>query len=258
MGFENSPVTRAQFKALVDSQVPQVKVVSWADGTDEEIVAMVAAADAGKIRLADHWKVGDTRKVKLAAMDYKVYGPAYDAQTVEFTLMNVGGKELVGGGECSFVVGMKDCLNKAGSLSDYMTNGYWGAFSRRKWCNETFRVAIPSSIRAIFKQFKCAFSNYNGTYSATTNDYFALPSEREISGRDSDSSDPVALRQFDWYRTSSNREKHIKPGASGDLYWTRSASPSGGSAYFLACLGTSGFTSDFVNEEHGISPFGVI
>ena len=37
-------------------------IVTWAGGTDEEIVKMVQLADEGKINLADYWTVGDERQ----------------------------------------------------------------------------------------------------------------------------------------------------------------------------------------------------
>lgn len=48
-----------------DIGVYNLNLVSWADGADEDIVAMVAAADAGKINLLDYWNYGDERKVTL-------------------------------------------------------------------------------------------------------------------------------------------------------------------------------------------------
>lgn len=44
------------------------KIVSWANGTDEEIAAMVDAAERGEIDLTDYWTAGDTRTVHLDAM----------------------------------------------------------------------------------------------------------------------------------------------------------------------------------------------
>jgi hypothetical protein len=43
------------------------KVVTWSAGTDEEIVNMVGAADAGLLKLSDYWTVGDTRSISLSA-----------------------------------------------------------------------------------------------------------------------------------------------------------------------------------------------
>ena len=51
-----------------------LKVVTWADGTDEEIADMVKAADKGLIKLSDYWAVGQQRKVKLSPMGSEVTG----------------------------------------------------------------------------------------------------------------------------------------------------------------------------------------
>lgn len=67
-----------------------VKIVTWADGTDEEIVAMVEAADKGEINLADHWKVGDERVVHLSAMAATEVEESHVAQDVVFVLMHMG------------------------------------------------------------------------------------------------------------------------------------------------------------------------
>ena len=54
------------------SQLARIKIgptiVPWSTGTDEQIAAMVAAAEAGEINLSDYWSAGDTRTVQLSAM----------------------------------------------------------------------------------------------------------------------------------------------------------------------------------------------
>ena len=95
-----------------------VKIVEWNNGTDEEICNMVAAADEGKINLADYWAVGNTRTVQLSAIaaTYNQYiaggggvRESHAAQTVELVLMHAGGYDLntavaSGRSKCSFVV----------------------------------------------------------------------------------------------------------------------------------------------------------
>ena len=44
---------------------PPLKIVTFADGTDEEIAAMLEAHYAGDIDIEDYWNVGDTRKIHL-------------------------------------------------------------------------------------------------------------------------------------------------------------------------------------------------
>ena len=72
-----------------------VKIVTWADGTDEEIVAMVKAADEGLIDLKDYWNIGDARKVMLSETESYEWYTSHSRQEAEFVLMNAGGKDLV-------------------------------------------------------------------------------------------------------------------------------------------------------------------
>ena len=215
-----------------------VKIVTWADGTDEEIVAMVEAADKGEINLADHWKVGDERVVHLSAMAATgVYGveDSHVAQDVTFVLMNGGGKTLStpiasGRTTCSFIVGQKNGLANEGYMnSTDTTSGGWNSCARRTWCNEIYYNAIPSSIRSIFKKHKNITANGESTTTVTSDDYFALPAEKEVFGSNTyaNSTAEASLTQFTYYATSSNRIK--KGGDSGSIgfWWERSPSIAG-------------------------------
>ena len=91
--------------------VKLVKIVTWAGGTDKEIVAMVEAADQGVINLSDYWAVGDIRTVQLSAMSATGVGESHVAQQVDLVLLHAGGYDLnaavaSGRTKCSFVVGL--------------------------------------------------------------------------------------------------------------------------------------------------------
>ena len=80
-------------KTYTTSQAITVKmyeIVTWAAGTDEQIVRMVAAADRGEINLADYWAVGDERQVTLSAMDAtEEASESHAEQTVTLVLMAI-------------------------------------------------------------------------------------------------------------------------------------------------------------------------
>lgn len=247
---------------------PTVEIVSWADGTDEQIAALVAAADAGQIDLETDagWKVGDTRTVSLSAMGKSgTYNnvtwnvnESHIAQDVEFVLMNKGGKTLNDGTECHFIVGMKNCLNPAGHMnSTRIINGGWESCARRTWCNGAFYQAIPSALRSIFKQFKNVTATGTGSNSTTSTDYFALPSEKEVFGSVShaNSSAESSNSQFTWYATSANRIKRV----SGSTYGWWERSPAASHSDSFCEVDASGITSyGFANFNYGLSPFGCI
>ena len=130
-----------------------IPIVSWADGTDDQIVAMVYAASYGWINLADYWHVGDERTVHLSAMSEIQYliDESHSAQDVKFVILNKGGKILSNGKECNFIVGLKNSLKEKGYMNSSNTNsGSWNGCARRTWCNSTFRNSIPITLASIF------------------------------------------------------------------------------------------------------------
>ena len=250
-------------------------LVTWAGGTDEEIVKMVQLADEGKINLSDYWAVGDIRTVQLSAMSATGVGESHAAQQVDLVLMHAGGYDLnaavaSGRTKCSFVVGLKDSLAKSGYMNATDTNaGSWEGSARRTWCNSVYKNAIPNTLQPIFKQFKTITAEtYNGTTLKTSLDYFALPAAKEIFGGDTASSAGSAtsysnltefnsLFQFDYYKTTSNRVKKLGKTGSANPWWERSPDYHN-SRYFCRVGGDGGANSSSANYARGLAPFGCI
>ena len=244
---------------------PPLKIVTWADGTDAEIVAMVNAADNGEINLADYWHVGDERQVTLSAMEATGVNETHAEQTVTFVLMNAGGKTLAnatpsGRTECSFIVGMKNGLAERGMMNpDNINNGGWEACPRRTWCNEVFRNAMPSTLRDIFKQHLNVTANGSSNTTATSTDYFALPAEKEAFGSNTyaNSTAEANLTQFEYYKTSANRIK--KTGDSGSAYaWWERSPYSGYSGDFCSVSPDGSANSNGASSARALAPFGCI
>lgn len=247
-----------------------VDIVSWADGTDEQIVAMVNAADEGKINLADYWSVGDERQVTLSAMSATGVGESHVEQTVTFVLMNAGGKTLAnatpgGRTECSFIVGMKNGFangtsGEFGYMNSSNTNsGGWEASARRTWCNDVFRNAIPSTLRNIFKQHLNVTANGSSSTTATSTDYFALPAEKEVFGSvpNANSTAETNLTQFEYYKTSANRIKKTGDSGSAGSWWGRS--PCSGVSNLFCSVGSVGNAGgDLASDTRLLAPFGCI
>lgn len=258
---ENGVTKTASFTVSVS-----VKTVTWANGTDEEIVAMVEAADQGVINLSDYWAVGDIRTVQLSAMSATGVGESHAAQQVDLVLMHAGGYDLnaavaSGRTKCSFVVGLKDSLTEAGYMNSSNTNsGSWNGSARRTWCNNVFRNAIPSTLRAIFKQFKTVTAQtYNGSTNQTSVDYFALPAEREIFDARNycNQTEYNALFQFDYYKTASNRVKKLgKTGTASD-WWERSPRYDN-STSFCRVDSNGSANGNRASTTNGLAPFGCI
>ena len=234
------------------------KIVGWADGTDEEVAAMVAAADAGKINLSDYWHEGDERTVHLSAMSATGVGESHAAQDVQMVLSDPGHFTLSNGKKCSFVVLQKDCLKETGYMNSYSTsNGGWNGCARRTWCNSVYRNAIPSTLRGIFKQFKVRTANGTGSAVTESTDWFSLFSEKEVFGSTTyaNSSAEANNSQLTWFKTSSNRIK--KANGSAIHWWERS--PLSSNSYSFCYASRSGYADwNGANLSYGLAPFGCI
>ena len=242
------------------------EIVSWADGTDEQIAALLAAADEGRVDLVQdaHWAVGDVRTVQLSAMAATGVGETHAAQSVQLVLSHAGataGISRVDGGTIHFQVDMKDALVEKGYMNSSNTNaGSWEGSARRTWCNEVFYNALPATLKAIFKQMKVkSAETYNGSTVKETSDYFALRAEKEIFGSRSNSNqtEADALAQVTWYATAANRVKKTGTSGSADYWWERSPRSSNSSTF---CYVSSSGSADYhsASSAYGLAPFGCI
>ena len=237
-----------------------VKIVTWADGTDEEIVAMVKAADKGLIDLKDYWNIGDARKVMLSETESCEWYTSHSRQEAEFVLMNAGGKDLVTATEsgrttCSFVVGLKDCLKEEDKINKEDTNkGGWENSDIREWCNDGFVQSIPQSLQTIFKNFVNA-THTDGKIVETV-DLFALPSEAEVYGSTRYSVQGEGT-QFEFYKNPFNRIKCLGSGEYQATWWGRSPHSSY-STYFCIVHSNGGASYTNASDTYGLAPFGCI
>lgn len=256
---------------------------SWSDGTDEEIVSALEAHYNDEIDLTEYWAVGDERIVTLNNMpasngEYQKY-----SQPVAFVLMNVGGKTLTtpinGHTECAFVVGQKDLFAKysgsvtGGPIHSSSTTINWGNCNKRSYCNNYYYSAIPSSIKSIFKQFKNQQSGPWGTAVEETDDYIALPSEKEIFGTTTyaNNNAETNLTQFEYYKTSENRiKKQFKDYSNiedfwddpswweAQSYWTRTRADRDSPQKYVYIHNSGGASTAAVTTGYNWAPFGVI
>lgn len=263
--FNNSKKNAQEITPVVErdeyrSTEAPVKIVTWADGTDEEIVAMVKAADEGLIDLKDYWNIGDARKVMLSETESYEWYTSHSRQEAEFVLMNAGGKNLVTATEsgrttCSFIVGLKDCLKEEDKINKEDTNkGGWENSDIREWCNDGFAQSIPQSLQTIFKNFVNA-THTDGKIVETV-DLFALPSEVEVYGGVRYSAQGEGM-QFEFYKNPLNRIKCLGPGGHQASWWERSPLSSL-SAYFCLVYSYGSANYHYASNTRGLAPFGCI
>ena len=248
------------FKSNVLETQHDLKIVTFADGTDEQIAAMLEAHYNGEIDIHEYWNVGDERVVHLSAMEATGVREAHAEQDVTMVLMNAGGKILSDGTtECAFIVGQKNCLLSAGYMNITSINsGGWKDCARRTWCNSVYYNAIPSGFRAMLKQFTNKSGKGSGSSSGVDNtlDYCALPAEVEIFGSRTYSVAGEGA-QFKYYETSANRIKKTGDSGSAIRWWERSPY-SGDSTSFCYIHLNGEANANTANTGYGLAPFFVI
>ena len=222
----NTTVQINEFNITINKTLSFLTIVTFSDGTDEEILAMVQAHYDDKIKLSDYWAIGDTRTVTLSAMSATYVGESHSSQDVQLTIIDFDHDDLVtpinGKTKAAISVQLKNCLNTKGYMNSSNTNsGGWEESARRKWCNDIFYNAIPSILRNGIKQvIKKNYKVYNSNNITTTSDYCFLLSETEIFGEKKYSIDSTEGTQYEYYKTSSNRIKQVS--GSNYYWWERS------------------------------------
>lgn len=242
-------------------------IVDWKDGankgTDEQIKAMIDAADAGKINLSDYWSVGDERTVHLSAM---TAGDGLDTaqpeQDVVLVLMDTGihsGYKDVNNKTINFVWGQKNCLSGYGRMNTSNTNsGSWNGCAMRTDLNNKYYSALPATFRSCLKQFNVITAQvYNGSTNQTSQDYISLFAEKEVFGTttNSNTTEAAALSQIEYYKTTSNR---IKKRNGSNYYWWERSPYSSGAGTFCG-VGSGGNAGGYdASGTLGVAPFGCI
>ena len=264
----------------------KLKIVSWADGTDEEIAAMIAASDQGIINLTDYWSVGDERKVYLSTMNSQTYLPeSHTEQEVTHVLVAADTGVQDSSNPCynysyvtatsgrtypSFIVQQKDGFMdlfsrqaELGVMNVSSTNvGGWDACNRRTWCNDVYRNALPSIYKDCFKQVKVKTVN-GGDSSATlveSDDYFFLPAECEVASVSTGSRliEINALSKWPYYLDVQNRFKK-KDSSSFGAWWLRTPYKDTSNSFaFITTSSSAGTTHGGSQMEIIIAPAGCI
>ena len=222
-----------------------LKIVTFADGTDAEITKMIEAHYAGKINIGDYWAVGDKRTIHHNAMDATGVSESHKANDYVYVIIGIEHDDLVAtiNGKTKAAITIQtermlyldtvseynnsyDTSHECGYMNSAGTNsGGWEGCARRKWCNSVYKGCLPPYIQNMMKQVKKLTSA--GGWSSmieTSNDYAFLPSEIEVL-------DSVGYsftgegEQYQYFKNATaNRYK--KPRFSSNYvsgyYWTRS------------------------------------
>lgn len=209
-----------------------LKIVTFANGTDEEILDMIEAHYANKINIRDYWAVGDKRTVHLSAMSATGVGESHREQDVQMAIADFDHDELTttinGHTEAAVTLTQVDCLMDANNASNPVNggnnteNGYmnstdtniggWKDCARRTWCNNVYFNALPATIKNAVKSVnkETSVGNQSPTIQTTEDKVFLL-SEIEIYGTNLHGNTGGSFIgegwQYTYYRTTSSRVK---------------------------------------------------
>ena len=206
------------------------------------------------IDIHDYWTVGDTNG--YLQFDYPLYEGDTNTtdrmNTTELVLLNVGGKELAepinGHTECAFIIGFTDMMNYyKSSYSHYNADlvgidtnasdpesytGNWSTCTLRTYFNTDFKGKMYQEDSSgkhyypdgFFKKFKnISSSDVANTGIVETEDFFSIPSEKELFGTTTLDNETVEqdLFQFDWYKDTTNLIPRTGLSGYGTLPWMR-------------------------------------
>lgn len=223
----------------------ELKIVTFADGTDAEIARMIKAHYAGKINIGEYWAVGDKRTIHHNTMDATGVSESHKANDYAYVIIGIEHDDLVtainGKAKAAITIQTErllyldttteynnslDASHECGYMnSSDMNSGGWEGCERRTWCNNVYKKCLPAYVQSMMKQVK-KLTSVGGQSSTikTSNDYAFLLSEIEIFGNISYSFGGEGTQYQYFKNATANRYKSPRTSdsyASG-IWWERS------------------------------------
>lgn len=261
---------------LLGEPEEDLKIVTFADGTDAEIEKMIEAHYTGKINIGDYWAVGDKRTIHHNAMDATGVSESHRANDYAYVIIGIEHDDLVTAinskTKAAITIQTERMLyldttteynssydesHECGCINSSSTNsGGWEDCERRTWCNNVYKKCLPTYIQNMMKQVKKLTSA--GSRSSTikiSNDYAFLLSEIEVFGSTTYSYAGEG-NQYQYFKNATaNRYK--KPRSSSNhvsgYYWGRSPYSSSGNKFCHVNVSGNSYYSD-VSNTYGIVP----
>lgn len=178
------------------------KIVTFKDGTDEEIAAMLKAHYKGKINISDYWAVGNTRTIRLNSVaNPKGSGSAWAAQNITIVITEINHHDLatpIGTRtKAAITCQTREVVNNNINSYDDYKNGHiyfnlksayvtdpskvhWSAIGMRTWSNDAFfNTAMPTGIKNMIKPIKHNVLSTRGCSGTTNNGKPAIKTTEE-------------------------------------------------------------------------------
>lgn len=183
------------------------KIVSFSNGTDQEIFDMIQGVYAGLYTLDDIkavWSVGDTRKIKIDAIPSYDGSEAHREQYITVAIAGFGIDPLENPvdwshnavvtlvqvdclmdrkSELKLDIGYNNAENGVINTNSNVKTG-WSGCERRNWCNTLYFNSLPAiwqqNIKSVVKS--TVVEGYNdASHTETTIDKIFLPSATEVN-----------------------------------------------------------------------------
>lgn len=263
-----------------------LQIVTFANGTDAEIKAMLDAYYADEITWAEMgWAVGDTRTIHLNSRSAPNPNSDITLAAEDITVVIVGhdhhdlATAINGHTKACISVQFREALGSTahngkdgtiyvnGDSSNDMTFTKWSNLYMRTYLNSTLLGAIPTGdFKSAIKQSKhYRHTNYNDSNAEQVIDTLFLPSYAEIFGTTSYAyyppTSPTEGTQLPYYETASNRIKYANNNgeSSGNAiyWWVGSASSyyTSSNGYYWCRVHANGtLNDDSGHDARGVAP----
>ncbi len=234
-----------------------VKLVPFAFGTDEEIAAMIDAANEGLIDLQTDglWRVGDSRTIHIDAWTGGG-SVSHSAQDLSIAIAQFGDYNECG---CVMQFDFEALTTEAQRMNATNTNvGGYGATEMFTTSLPALVDALPAWLKSRLKTFAVLTSKGNSSseIESVAGNKLALRSEVEVLNTHSISADGEG-ELIELYRYGGNRAKTYTGSSSNSYYWFRSPYKSG-SQYFVSYSSNSASPTQASSTTQRIAPFGCL
>ena len=169
-------VTSSSDVFMVNIELSEDDIVSFADGTWSQISKMLDMHYAGIIDIADYWSVGDEREITIDEITQEeittsMSTTVFEHQLAQQQIITIIGfnhdileTPINGFDKACVTLQLKDCLNVKGKLHQ-KSGGYacsWYKKGRHIWLENNFRKALPSKLQSLIKITTHPIGTYGG------------------------------------------------------------------------------------------------
>jgi hypothetical protein len=235
-----------------------VEIVSWANGTDEQITAMIQAAHRGDIDLQTDggWAVGDKRSITIGA--FTAGGKSHAQQTIDIVITSFDDY-----GSCGCVLQFDFVQTLSNALRIHTGSMHrWATCEMNTTTLPALIDALPTWLQNSLIEFSVLASN-SGTVETVQNK-LSLRSAVELFGTPTPGGSGQAYSgegsQIAYYSSSSKRVKPRGKNGSANAYWTRSGNKVSSGTFCAVYTNGAELTYDSADysDSHSVAPFGCL